>query len=91
MARSATKSQRDADLRLASVAQVRKAPADGEYVRIDYFARYFGVATKTARAWVAQRKVASIKLSAKAIRIPKTELSRLALELTRPAREKDCA
>jgi hypothetical protein len=61
--------------------------ANEEYVRIDEFAQRANIKTKTARAWVAMGKVSSVRLSAKAIRIPLSELNRLIEEGTRLAKE----
>jgi hypothetical protein len=80
----------------ATRALARKAPvaafaADEEYLRVDDFARRMNVKTKTARNWISLGRVKTIRFSAKAIRVPLSELNRLIEEGTRPAREKDCA
>jgi excisionase family DNA binding protein len=40
-------------------------------------AKSLGVKPVTIRSWAAQRKIASVKLGSRALRIPVTELSRL--------------
>jgi excisionase family DNA binding protein len=58
---------------------------DADCARIKVCARKIDVAEKTFRRWVAEGKVAHIRYG-RSIRIPLSELNRLAAEGHRPAR-----
>jgi hypothetical protein len=90
-----TRVKQDAKTKLRARAGgvlVAKPPAhtlttNEEYLRVEEFAQRANIKTKTARNWVAMAKVSSVRLSAKAIRIPLSELNRLIEEGTRLAKE----
>jgi excisionase family DNA binding protein len=56
-------------------------------LRVAEAAKELGVKEDTVRAWVAKRRLTSIKLGA-AVRIPSDEVQRLILEGTIPAAKK---
>ncbi len=53
---------------------------------IEEFAAITGLRPVTIRMWAAARKISSVKLGARALRIPATELNRLIQKGLRPAR-----
>jgi len=54
-------------------------------LRLGEFAKLVGLARPTIRKWVASRRIASVKLSARAVRIPASEVGRLIQAKLRPA------
>lgn len=58
-----------------------------ELLRIEEFASRLNIKPSTARAWLLRRRVVKIRVGARAIRIPASEVERLIAEGTVPARE----
>lgn len=59
----------------------------GELLRVAEFAARLNIKPSTARAWLLRRRIAKVRVSARAIRIPASEVERLVAEGTIPARE----
>ncbi len=53
------------------------------------FAAAAALGTPTVRRWIAQRRIASVRLGSRAVRVPMSELDRLASEGLVPARVDD--
>ncbi len=58
-----------------------------DLLRVRQFAEAANLREATVRSWVLYRKIAVIRLGGRAIRIPKSELTRLINEGMVPARE----
>jgi excisionase family DNA binding protein len=56
-------------------------------LRVDEAARELGIKESTVRAWILRRKVSCVRLSARCVRIPRSEVRRLIEQNTIPARE----
>jgi excisionase family DNA binding protein len=58
-----------------------------EFLRVEEFAARLNIKESTARAWLLQRRIAKIRISPRAIRIPASEVNRILSEGLIPARE----
>lgn len=59
-----------------------------ELLRVEDFAARLNIKPSTARAWLLRRRIAKVRLSSHAIRIPSSEVARLISEGLIPARER---
>jgi excisionase family DNA binding protein len=59
----------------------------GELLRVDEFAARLNIKSSTARAWLLRRRVVKVRVGARAIRIPASEVERIVAEGTVPAAE----
>ena len=64
-----------------------KLKIDGEMLRIPEAATRLGLKPSTLRAWVLRSKIGVCRVSARAVRIPASEVERLISESYVPARE----
>jgi excisionase family DNA binding protein len=60
---------------------------DGELLRVSTFCDALGIKESTGRKWLLQKRIASVKLGSRLIRIPKSELQRIVDEGFRPAKD----
>jgi excisionase family DNA binding protein len=58
----------------------------GRLLTVREFAGSFGCSVSCARRWISERRIASIKVGRRLVRIPKTEIERLIGEGLRPVR-----
>jgi excisionase family DNA binding protein len=56
-------------------------------LRVEEAAEYLNLKPSTIRAWLLRRKLASVRVSARAVRIPLDAVESLVSENTIPARE----
>ena len=56
----------------------------GRLLNVREFAELFGCTVSCARRWISERRVASIKVGRRLVRIPETEVERLIGEGPRP-------
>jgi len=56
-------------------------------LRVEEAAEYLNVKPSTIRAWLLRRKLTSVRVGQRAVRIPLEALERLVAENTIPARE----
>lgn len=61
------------------------ASSSSQLLRLGEFGRLVGLAGPTVRKWIASRRIASVKLSSRAVRIPASEVERLIRERLQPA------
>jgi excisionase family DNA binding protein len=59
----------------------------GELLRIDQFAEMLNIRPSTVRAWLLRRRIAKVRISKRAVRIPATEAERLIQEGIVPTRD----
>jgi len=55
------------------------------------FADALGLGTPTVRRWIAERRIAHVRIGSRAIRVPTAELDRLVSEGMVPALDRDDA
>ncbi len=63
----------------------RAATDEEEYLTVEAFAKLFTISTGTVYKWMSRGKVHSIKLGYRIVRIPRSEVVRLAEENYRKA------
>ena len=59
----------------------------GNFLRVAELAAIFNVQESTVRAWLLRGSIKKIRIGARAIRIPASEVDRIIAEGTIPARE----
>ncbi len=60
---------------------------NGRLLRVSEAAELLAVRESTIRAWLLHRKLSKVRVGARAVRIPATEVERIITEGTVPARE----
>lgn len=60
---------------------------DQRLLTIRAFADAASIGVPTLRRWIAQRRIASVRLGTRAVRVPASELERIVEEGTVPAKE----
>jgi excisionase family DNA binding protein len=59
----------------------------GRFLRVEEFAEQLNIKPSTTRAWLLRHRITFVRISARAFRIPFSEVERLIAEGTVPARE----
>ena len=58
----------------------------GRLLNVREFAASFGCTASCARRWISERRIVSIKIGRRLVRIPESEVERLIAEGLRPVR-----
>jgi excisionase family DNA binding protein len=71
-------------------AQVKKntndSGPDGELLRVNTFCDALAIKESTGRKWLTEKRIASVKVGPRLVRIPRSELQRIVDEGFRPAK-----
>ena len=59
---------------------------DGELLRVNTFCDALAIKVSTGRKWVLEKRIASVKVGSRLVRIPRSELERIVSEGFRPAK-----
>jgi excisionase family DNA binding protein len=57
-----------------------------ELLRVSTFCDALGIKESTGRKWLLERRISSVKVGSRLVRIPKSELDRIIREGFRPAK-----